>query len=400
MAQFVYQARDSSGRRLSGKVEAKSAEAAASILHEKQLFIISIREKSETLLNEIMASLQKVSQNDIVNFTRQLATMINAGLPLLKAFAILENQGKPAMRKVVRTLTREIEGGSNFGDALTKQDQIFDTVYISLVQAGEAAGALDTILLRLADTMDKQKEFRSKTKGALIYPAIVLVAMLVVSVVMMVFVIPQMTALYEDFDADLPLATQLLMNLSDFMVQRWYILLGMTIAAIFGFLRWKSTEKGRQQYDRLRLKIPVFGVLKKKVLATEFSRTMSLMVGSGISLMEALTIVGRGLDNLLYQQAVIAAREDVEKGKPLSRSLEKQQVFPELVPQMIAVGEETGQLDDVLNKLANYYEQETEQAIKNLTTALEPMIMIVLGLGVGFLIVAIIMPIYNLTSQF
>lgn len=400
MAQFIYQARDNSGRRLSGKVEAKSLDAAASILQDKKLFIISIREKSETLVNEVLAALSKVSQDDIVNFTRQLATMINAGLPLLKAFSILENQGKPAMRKVIRALVREIEGGSNFGDALTKQQEIFSSVYISLVQAGEAAGALDTILMRLADTMEKQKEFRSKTKGALIYPAIVMIAMLIVGVVMMIFVIPQMTALYEDFDADLPTATLILMTISDFFVKRWYVMLAATVIAIIAFIRWKATETGQRQYDRLRLKMPVFGILKKKVLATEFARTMSLMVGSGISLMEALQIVGRGLDNVIYSQAVWDAREDVEKGKQLSRSLEKQHVFPELVPQMIAVGEETGQLDDVLSKLANYYEQETEQAIKNLTTALEPMIMIVLGLGVGFLIVAIIMPIYNLTSQF
>lgn len=400
MAKFIYQARDSQGRKLKGRVEAKSKQAAAVILREKQLFIISLREQSETMINEVLTAFSSIKQDDIVNITRQLATMINAGLPLLKAFSILENQSKAALRKVIQKLTREIEGGSNLGDALSKQADVFDRVYIALVQAGEAAGALDTVLLRLAQTLEKQKEFRSKTKGALIYPAIVVVAMLIVAVVMMIFVIPQMTSLYEDFNAELPLATQILMGISDFFVNQWYILLALTVGGIFAFWRWKASKIGRRQYDQLRLKIPVFGQLKQKVLATEFARTMSLMISSGISLMEALKIVGRGLDNVLYREAVWKARESVEKGRSLASALEDQQTFPLLVSQMIQVGEETGQLDEVLTKLADYYEQESEQAIKNLTTALEPMIMIVLGLGVGFLIVAIIMPIYNLTSQF
>ena len=400
MAQFAYQARDSQGRRLAGKVEAKNKKAAAAVLTEKNLLIISIHEKNESLLNEATAAMSKVKTDDIVNFTRQLATMINAGLPLLKAFSILESQSKPAMRKVVRKLNREIEGGSNFGDALAKQSDTFSSVYIALVQAGEAAGALDTILLRLADTLETQKEFRAKTKGALIYPAIVMIAMLIVAVVMMIFVIPQMMALYEDFDADLPAATQILMDISNFFATRWYILLIGTVIAVIAFRSWVKTKRGRRQYDALILRFPVFGPLRKKTISTEFARTMALMVSAGISLLESLQIVARGMNNVLYHDAIMKAREDVEKGRPLSQSLSRQDIFPELVPQMIAVGEETGRLDDVLTKLANYYESEAEHAIKGLTTALEPLIMIVLGLGVGFLIIAIIMPIYGLTSQF
>lgn len=400
MQRFTYQARDLQGRKLSGKVEAKSREAAAAILREKQLLIVSLHEQSEGTLDEVLALFAKVKTDDIVTFTRQLATMINAGLPLLKAFAILEGQSKPAMRKVVRQLTRSIEGGANFGDSLTKQKEVFSPIYVSLVQAGEAAGALDTTLVRLADSLEKQKEFRAKTKGALVYPAIVLVAMVVVMIIMMVFVVPQMTELYVDFGADLPFATQLLIDMSNFFQNQWYILAGAVVAFVFVFRRWVKTTSGRWQWDKFLLRLPIFGKLRQQTILAEFTRTLSLMLGAGISLLEALEIITVGVDSVVFQKSLTDARSDVEKGKTLSNSLLHQGVFPDLLPQMVAVGEETGRMDDVLAKLAAYYEQESEQAIKVMTTALEPMIMVVLGVGVGFLLVAIVMPIYNLTSQF
>ncbi len=400
MAQFVYNARDAAGKKVKGKVEAKSKDVAASILRTRGFFIISLSDHNEGTFAELQALTSRIQKDDVVNFTRQLATMINAGLPLIQALTILEAQAKPAMRKVVRRIQRDIEGGANLGEALGKHTKVFDTVFVALVRAGEAAGALDTILNRLADTLEKQKEFRAKTKGALIYPGIVFTAMVIIMFVMMIFVIPKMASLYEDFDAELPFMTQLLINMSNFMSQKWYILAGFAFLIGFVIRSWKKTPQGRYQYDTFMLKMPVMGPLRQKMLVTEFARTLSLMISAGISLLQALDIVVGGLDNDVYRQAVVQARQDVEKGRPLSRSLEKQVLFPMLLPQMVAVGEETGQLDDVLEKLAKYYESETETAIKGLTTAIEPLIMVVLGVGVGFLIIAIIMPIYNLTSQF
>lgn len=400
MPQYLYTARDVKNHRVKGKVEAKSRDVAANILREKQLFIVSLQDHNESSLTALRARFAGIKQDDIVNMTRQLATMINAGLPMIQSFTILESQSKPALKKVLRMVIRDIEGGANLGNSLKKHSDVFSSVYISLVEAGEAAGALDTILNRLADTLEKQKEFRAKTKGALIYPGIVFVAMLVVMVVMMIFVIPQMTELYQDFGADLPLPTQILINVSDFMRGSWYVMAGLLAAAFFVFRTWIQTERGRYQFDGLMLKVPVMGELRQKILVTEFSRTMALMITAGISLLQALEIVTNGLDNELYRTAVRNARSEVEKGRPLSASLERQNLFPLLLSQMVAVGEETGKLDDLLNKLAAYYESETEHAVKNLTTAMEPIIMVVLGLGVGFLIVAIIMPIYSLTSQF
>lgn len=400
MLRFTYQARDLQGRKINGKVEAKSEDAAAAILREKQLFIVSIREQSEGALDEVFALFAKVRTDDVVTLTRQLATMINAGLPLLKAFTILEGQSQPAMRKVVRTLIRSIEGGSNLGDSLIKQKEVFSPIYISLVQAGESAGALDTTLVRLADSLEKQKEFRSKTRGAMVYPGIVFSAMIVVVIIMMIFVIPQMTELYTDFGADLPFATQLLIDMSNFFKNQWYILAGAVVASIYVFRRWVRTKAGRWQWDKLMLRLPIFGKLRQQTTLAEFTRTMALMLAAGISLLEALKIITTGVSNVVYQKAFTEARSDVEKGKTLSSALVHQGVFPDLLPQMVAVGEETGRMDDVLEKVANYYEQESEQAIKVMTTAMEPMIMVVLGVGVGFLLVAIVMPIYNLTSQF
>lgn len=400
MPTFLYTARDKGGEKIKGKVEAKSREVAANILRERNFFIVSLRESGETSFSELRDLFNKVKKDDIVNFTRQLATMINAGLPLIQAFNILEAQSPPAMQKIVRSLQREVEGGANLGNALAKQGKTFDKVYVSLVQAGEAAGALDTILSRLADTLEKQKEFRSKTQGALIYPVIVMVAMVIVAIVMMIFVVPKMTEMYADFGADLPGATQLLIDISAFFANQWYIVAGLAFLGFFVFRAWHKTPQGQYNFDKFLLRVPVMGNLRQKILVTEFSRTLSLLVSAGISLLEALDITIGGIDNQVYRQAVQIARQDVEKGRSLSNSLSKAGVFPVLLPQMVSVGEETGQLDDVLQKLATYYERESEYAIKGLTTALEPLIMIVLGLGVGFLIVAIVLPIYNLTSQF
>jgi type IV pilus assembly protein PilC len=400
MPQFVYVGRDQAGKKVKGKVEAKTKEIAATILRQKGFFIVSVTDSSESIFNEFAAATSKIKKDDVVNFTRQLATMINAGLPMIQAFSILDAQAKPAMKKVVKRLQRDIEGGSNLGDALGKQKETFDTVYIALVKAGEAAGALDTILNRLADTLEKQKEFRAKTKGALIYPGIVFTAMIVVMLIMMIFVVPKMTDLYSDFDAELPAATQFLIDFSGFLRNQWYVLGGAIFLVWFMLRSWRKTAQGRYEWDKMMLRVPVFGALRQKILVTEFSRTLSLMISAGISLLQALDIVKEGLDNEVYRQAVSQAKLDVEKGKQLSKSLDKQGLFPLLLPQMVLVGEETGQLDDVLTKLAKYYESETETAIKGLTTAIEPMIMVVLGLGVGFLIIAIVMPIYNLTSSF
>jgi type IV pilus assembly protein PilC len=344
--------------------------------------------------------LRRVRFNEVVNFTRQLSTMITAGLQVTEALRILEGQAGPEFAEVLSQISNEVEGGASLAGAMEKHPKIFSKVYVSLVRAGEAAGVLDEVLKRLATSMEKQREFRSKTKGALTYPAIVMVGMGLVGIIMMVFVIPKLTSMYQDFGAELPGATKILIGLSSLITRVWYLSLLIVVGAVMGLRMWLKTEGGRLAFDQLVLKLPVVGPLITEVVLTDFTRTLSLLVASGISLLEALRIVGRALGNALFEKAVAKAAVQVEKGFPLAATLAAEAVFPPLVPQMVSVGEETGKLDEVLGKLAGYFEMEVEHRIKSLTTAIEPLIMILLGVGVGFLVIAVILPIYNLTSQF
>jgi len=304
------------------------------------------------------------------------------------------------MAKVIGEVLREVQAGASLADAMEKQKNAFSGVYISLIRAGEASGSLDQVLIRLADNMEKEKEFRGKIKGAMIYPTIVVIGMLIVAVIMMVFVVPKLASMYEDFDADLPLPTMILIGMSNFMTKFWFVVLAALAVGVWGFVKWKGTPLGRRQYDAIMLKLPVFGKLTSQVVLAEMSRTLSLLLGAGISLLRALEIILGVLTNRIYQEAIEKNIKSVKKGMPLSVSMSRQEVFPPLLPNMVAVGEETGKMDEVLMKVAHYYEVESEHTVKNLTTALEPLIMIVLGVGVGFLVISIIMPIYNLTNQF
>jgi type IV pilus assembly protein PilC len=398
MLRFRFKARSEKGELRKGIVEAQSVNSAAQVLRDQKLIIIEIHELGET--KSLLSFGQKIKFEDIVNFTRQLSTMIGAGLPLTDALSILQMQVPPALQSKVADILRSIEGGSTFADALNHHTETFSRVYIALVRAGEAAGVLDTILIRLADTLEKQREFREKTKGAMIYPVIVLIGMLLVSVVMMIFVLPKLTVMYKDFNVELPLVTKILMDTSTFMATYWYIM-GLAVAgAIYAFKKWKQTKIGAYQYDVLVLKLPIFGKIKSMVLMAEFSRTLALLASAGVSLVESLGIVREVADSEVMRRALDVVAKDVEKGNTLATSLAKHPVFPMIVSQMTSVGEQTGKLDEILNRVAGYFENESEHAIKNLSTAMEPIIMVVLGVGVGFLIVAIIVPIYNLTSAF
>ncbi|MEP7167376.1 MAG: type II secretion system F family protein [Candidatus Woesebacteria bacterium] len=396
---YSYKARTQKNENIFGKVEAQSPKDASSILRERGLFVISITQYKESQLLS-MFKFSRVSQTDVVNFTRQLSTMITAGLPLTESLGILNAQSKPNMQQIIETVRRDVEGGSTLSKALEKHKPPFSAVYIALIKAGESAGVLDKVLNRLADTLEKEKEFQAKTKGALIYPAIVTLAMVAVGFVMMIFVVPKMTSMYKDFGAQLPLPTQILISTSNFMAQFWYIFVIAAVGGYLAFQAYKKTPDGRLRIDELLLKIPIMGEIRTKVTLVELARTLSLLISAGISLLLALEIVYDSVDNMVYKNALDKITKDVEKGQTLSSSVARRTEFPILMSQMIAVGEETGKMDEVLLKLSTYFETESEHAVKGLTTALEPLIMIVLGIGVGFLIIAIIMPIYNLTNQF
>jgi len=338
--------------------------------------------------------------DDKVNFTRQLSTMITAGLPLTDALSILETQASPVMRKIVAEILTSVQGGGSLADAMERHPQAFDQVYVALVRSGEAAGILDDVLNRLAQNLEKQRDFQSKVKGAMIYPAIVITGMILVALIMIIFVIPRLTVLYEEFEAELPIITKIMLGISKFISSFWWLGISLIAGGLY-LLRITSHHPAfKKKYDELYFRIPVLGNLRRQVMFTEFSRTLGLLVGAGILVVDALNIVKGSMGSPVYEEAISKTTDQVEKGFPLAVALARTEVFPPLLPQMIAVGEETGKLDEVLGKISAYFEQEAETLVKGLTTAIEPLIMIVLGIGVGFLVIAVIMPIYNLTSQF
>lgn len=400
MAFFKYVAKNREGKTVKGKVESKDINLAAAALMERNLLVIKIQPFTDDFFAELKTKFGGIKQDEIVNMTRQLATMVTAGLPLTNGLSILVDQSKPELGRIMATILQEVEGGNTLAKALEKQPKYFSRLYVQLVNAGEAGGVLDQVLERLADNLEKDKEFRAKTKGALIYPAIVVTAMIIVAIIMMVFVIPKLTAMYTDFGAELPLPTKILIGISNLMVKIWWLLLASAVGGAMAFKQWLKTDLGRHKFDQMMLKLPIVGVLMQKTMLTEFTRTMSLLLGSGISLLQGLEIVGESLENVIYREAMKDVGKNVEKGVTMSAALSRHEVFPPILHQMTNVGEQTGKLDEVLEKLSAYFETETSHAVKNLTTAIEPLIMIVLGVGVGAMVIAIIMPIYNLTSQF
>lgn len=398
---FSYKARDERSAEILGLVEATNAPAAARALRDRGWFVVSVAPASPSYISRISAYFSRVSFNQVVIFTRQLSTMINAGLPLTESLGILETQiSSSSMRKVVSQILHQIESGSSLSQAISKYPDIFSPIYRSLVRSGEAAGKLDTVLLRLADNLEREKEFRGKVKGALVYPAIVVIGMVTLMLVMVIFIVPRLTELYAGFGSELPFATKVLVGMSNIILRYWPFGIIIAILSPILYARFKATKMGIIFLDKLFLKFPVFGPLQKKVIIVEFSRTIGILVGAGVPILDALTILGDSMESYQFQMAIRDATDRVEKGASLGDALAVNPAFPPIVPQMITIGEATGKLDDILGKLSHYFELEVDQATKTLTTSLEPLIMVVLGVGVGLLVWSVITPIYSLTSKF
>jgi len=397
---FAYTAKDSEGKTRTGFVEAASVDQAAEILRGRHLVPTEIKEKKISAFTLYLNRLRGISEEEKTIFTRQLATMVASGLPLARALEILAVQTRnPRFREILSATLRDVQAGASLSSSLEKHEGVFSRVYISLIRAGEASGALDKILLRLAENQEKRREFVGQTRGALIYPTIVVVGMVVVFIMMMTFVIPKLTAMYKDLGASLPLPTKILIGISDFMISFWWVLLLLIVVVVLVFLRFKRTSYGRTFLARLALRLPVFGAISSQSQLAELTRTLGLLISSGVPILTALDVSKGALSNSLYIEALERVATLVEKGAPLSSALKNDPLFPPSLGQMMEVGEETGKVDEVLFKISHFFESEVDQAVKNLTTALEPLIMILLGIMVGFLILSVILPIYSLTSQ-
>lgn len=397
---FTYTAKDSEGATKTGFVEAVSTDQAAEVLRGRRLVPTEIKEKQTSSLSALLKQLQGVSEKEKTIFTRQLATMVAAGLPLARALEVLVGQTRnPRFREMLSSSLRDIQAGVSLSSSLEKHEGIFSRVYLSLIRAGEASGALDSILKRLAENQEKRQKFIGETRGALIYPAIVVVGMGGVFVMMMTFVIPKLTDMYRDLGADLPLPTKIMIGLSDLMTGFWWLILLLAGLTAFGLWRFSQTAQGRYLFARLVLRLPIVGPISGQSQLAELSRTLGLLIQSGVPILTALDISKGAVGNVLYLEALDRVAVAVEKGAPLSEAMKKEPLFPVSLAQMVEVGEETGKVDEVLFKVSTFFENEVDQSVKNLATALEPIIMVLLGIMVGFLILSVILPIYSLTSQ-
>lgn len=399
MASFTYKVKDVKGKSLKGIVEAVTIKQAIGLLHERGYYIINLKETVPSLLPMNFHS--AVSFSDLVHITRQLATMITAGLTLVEALAILRQQlNKPSLIKLISKIEDEVKGGASFATTLEKYPKVFPPIYLALVRAGEASGKLDIILSRLADNLEKSKEFKGKVKSALVYPSIVISGMLIVSAIVMTIVVPRLTSLYKEFGAELPVPTRILIAVSNFFVNSWFIMLILTVASVIGFYKFQGTYFGRHIIASFVLKLPIVGVLIKQSTLVEVTRTLSMLIDGGVPILTSLDISQNATSNILFKEAFAQAAKKVEKGFPLSDPLSQNSLFPPILGQMVGVGEQTGKLGDALFKLSRYFETEADSVVKTLTTMIEPLIMVVLGLGVGFLVLAVLLPIYSLTSKF
>jgi type IV pilus assembly protein PilC len=391
---FAWEGRDKRGQRVKGKSLAPDEPALRAELRRQGIAPSRVRKQREGRRGG------KVNQGDIAIFSRQLATMLAAGIPLVQAFEIVGNGNeKPAMQKLILDVKADVEGGTSLHEALGKHPLYFDDLFVNLVEAGEQAGALESLLDKVATYKEKTEALKKKVKKALFYPAAVLVVAVIVTVVLLIFVIPEFESLYKGFGADLPAFTQMVINLSRF-VQHDGVFLAMVLGAmVWAFIYFKKRSRAMREFlDRASLKIPVVGPILNKSCIARYARTLSTMFAAGVPLVEALESVAGATGNIIYEKGVLKMRDEVATGQRLQRAMELTGLFPNMVNQMIAVGEESGSLDEMSGKVATFYEAEVDNAVDAMSSLLEPLIMVVLGVLVGGLVIAMYLPIFKLGS--
>jgi len=381
-------------------IEANTESEVLNYLRKNAYTPISITQNGD-FLPEFAKFFDKVTFNDIVEFTRQLAIMLNAGLTLVDCFAILEKQiTKPGMIAILQSIQKDVLSGSTFSKALLRYPDHFPNIYIALVKSGEISGKMSEILLKLADNLEKQREFQSKIKGALTYPIVVLIAMVSIMFIMITFVIPKLLNLYKDFSIELPITTQILIVVSSFLAQFWPLVIILVFAVIILTGRYIKTTRGKLLLDTVSLKIPIFGKIVSISSLVDATRTLSILIGAGVSILDTLAIVVETTGNSVYKNAFAHIVKEVERGVSLGNAFNNEDIFPPILVQMVTVGEQTGNLDDTMMRISHYFDLESESSVKTVTTLIEPLILVFLGIGVGFLVISVITPIYNLTTSF
>ncbi|WP_445114824.1 type II secretion system F family protein [Acinetobacter sp. WZC-1] len=398
MPTFSYDGVDRKGIRIKGELPARNMALAKVTLRKQGITISHIREKRKNIFEGLTK--KKVSTLDITIFTRQLATMMKAGVPLVQSFEIVaEGLENPSMREVVLGIKGEVEGGNTFAGALRKYPQHFDNLFCSLVESGEQSGALETMLDRVAIYKEKSELLKQKIKKAMKYPIAVIVVAVIVTIILMVKVVPVFQDLFSSFGADLPAFTQMVVNMSNWMQKYWFIFLIIVGVIITTFLEAKKrSQKFRNGLDKLSLKLPIFGDLVYKAIIARYSRTLATTFAAGVPLIDALESTAGATNNVVYEQAVMKIRDDVATGQQLQFAMRASNLFPSMAVQMVAIGEESGALDAMLDKVATHFENEVDNAVDGLTSMMEPLIMAVLGVLVGGLVIAMYLPIFQMGS--
>jgi len=400
MPVYVWKGKNQYGEKRKGEVEAPDQVAALG--HVKRLRITNpvIKEKAKDIFANIALFQPKVTGKDVVVFTRQLATMIDAGLPLVQCMEILSKQQENStFKRALTAIQQDVEAGTTFADSMRKHPKIFDNLYSNMIEAGETGGILDTILNRLALFMEKAMSLKKKVKGAMTYPVICLAISILILVVILVFVIPVFEEMFASMDSALPLPTQMVVFASKMFKDNLIWIILPIVALIYLFKKVYATEKGRLRIDQIFLRLPVIGELIRKVAVAKFTRTLSTMLQSGVPILEALTVVARTSGNKVIERAVFRVSDSIAEGRPIAEPLEESGVFPNMVVQMINVGESVGALDTMLEKVADFYDEEVDQAVSNLTAMIEPFMMVFLGGMIGMLVVSMYLPIFQMAGN-
>lgn len=399
MPVYLWEGKNRNNQVQKGEIEAPNEEAVRTNLTRLRINPTKIKKKPKDLFENVSFLQPRVTEKDVILFARQFSTMIDAGLPIIQCLDILHSQQENAtFKKMLKEVKESVESGSTLAEALKKYPKQFDNLFVNMIAAGEAGGILDTILRRLAGYMEKAAKLKSQVKGAMTYPIVTMIIAVLVVAVILVFVIPVFQEMFEDFGGELPGPTQVVITMSDFVKGNiHWIIIGLIIF-IFSFKKYYKTQKGRKNIDAMALRLPVFGILIRKVAVAKFTRTMGTMLSSGVAILEALDIVAKTAGNYSVEQAIYNVRSGIAEGRTMADPLQESGVFPAMVCQMISVGESTGALDAMLGKIADFYDEEVDQAVENLTSLIEPFMLVFLGVVIGGLVIAMYLPVFKMAG--
>jgi len=396
---FIYKTIDPTGAVQNGVIDAADKEIATQMLQKTNRFIAELSEEKKMFKSSISLGFGKISEKDKIIFSQQLSVMVKSGIPLIGALHSIQKQtSNEKFATTISEMINDVEGGAKFSDALSKHPKVFPELYVQIVKSGEKTGKLDKILLKLAKDMEKTYELNSKIRGAMIYPIFITSILILMVIGVLIFIIPQLAGIFEESAVELPLPTKLLLALSNFVVHFWWILLIIIILSIVGMRFVLASEGGILFFDKMKLRIPVFGKLLEKIYLARFSRTLSTLTSAGLPILDTFDTIKNVIGNRVYRNEIITVRAKIETGATIGNALSESVHFPSMVIQMVSVGEQTGNLPYILNNLARFYEKETDNMTKNLSSLIEPALMVIMGVGVGFFALAVIMPIYNLVG--